>query len=532
MPTNPPNCPKCGAAVTATQKFCMKCGANLPAGAPTAPAAAQAQAAQPPQAAPPGAAGGRWRRRPGEVAARVELSDIPGWTSKPLIIEPGTKAILLGDGRIAEIVGPGTYDLARHKAFRRMSSVIIDGGDIPVAFTIPSLFTSDNMEVAVQLELVVQINQPEIFFTEFVKDAPIISRHDMANALMDEMANAARELVSGTTFANLQSDRDAKDTYDIKIGSHVRTSLERLGLEVVQVRSVEFIQPDVLAVRRQQSQNQVDKLKADTLEERAAVRERLMKAENLERVAGLRSQADLERIKREIDTKNAIDEVEWQKMLKIAMEGEEDRGLARRHMVAMLEEQRSHELTILQLRQEKDSQDLTLQLEGRQREFEREQSLLDAETNAKTADISLETLDKMKRQKLDREREARTIAREDELERKMADVEAQKRLIEIKKDLSPEQLMALAAENNPAAAAALGEKFKSENYERMLKEQKENADRVERISTQAMEKMGDVSAAASAGRMYRPGEMKSCPSCNAQNAIGAKFCSSCGYRFA
>jgi hypothetical protein len=475
MPTNPSNCRGCGSAVTSTQKFCTKCGEKLPAGTGSdlteSTRTAEKSRPQIDQR------GRKWDRQPDELGVRLDLWRIDGWFHKWLEVDAGTKAILLAEGRSAEVVGAGRYELKKFRGIDEMSAVLVDAADAVVSFTVPGLYAADGVEVAVACELVVEVADPTLFYAEFMKGRALVTRAHLADEYTAEVKDALAELVGKTPFGRLESTREAKDDYELGLTDHMRTSFMRIGVELLRIRSLEFIQPDMLEVRRQESENKVNAQRVGVLEERARVREALMSAENLERIASMRSQSELDQVRREIDAKQSIDSLEWQKMLAVAQENEQDRELARRHMTRMLEEERSHELEMLRLAKEKEATGAKLDIE---------------ETKATRGQ---DMLDDMKARGRARDREERAIAREDDLERQRAEVEREKELIELQKDMTPEQIMALKAEKSPEIAKALAERFRTES-----------------------------------SRGVAPGG-KECSECGKACPANAKFCTFCGASF-
>ena len=53
----------------------------------------------------------RWVADPDQFAARIQVEDLPGMLANQLIVEPGTRALIVNDGIYAGDVGAGTYTL-------------------------------------------------------------------------------------------------------------------------------------------------------------------------------------------------------------------------------------------------------------------------------------------------------------------------------------------------------------------------------------------------------------------------------------
>ena len=89
-------CPGCGAEVKASSHYCGKCGAPV-----------QAAEKSPVTVDPLN----RWERSSDEFARRIEAQDLRGLLQRGLIVEPGTRALIIQGGVLASVVGEGAYDL-------------------------------------------------------------------------------------------------------------------------------------------------------------------------------------------------------------------------------------------------------------------------------------------------------------------------------------------------------------------------------------------------------------------------------------
>ena len=224
----------------------------------------------------------------------------------------------------------------------------------------------------------------------------------------------------------------------------------------------------------------------------------------------------------------------------------------------------------LQLRLEKAKTEVEI------RELEREQDRLDHE-------LGLATLEKMKAIKLKEQREKmlldlemeqkrveiESLKKDKEQDREIAKVKAlsdvslealiatsgpeqaamlaELRKTEQLKDMTEEQILALAAEKSPEVAKAFQDKFKSMGggkveslYEKMLEEKDKAAVMMKEVFEKAMDTQRDVSVAAAssaggAGAARQEAEETKgkeaillCPNCRAEVPAGDKHCSNCG----
>ena len=165
MKENPKiKCPQCGKTNRPAARFCRHCGASLGGAAAASPPAPG------PAAPPPQIEHMRWRRRPGEIAARVEAADLPGRWTKELIVEEGTNAIILEDGRSIPLAGPGRYpmqsvaDRLRHWGQgRQMTAILVDSGELHLTFELPDLWSRDPLRLQGRCEVAVHLSAPAQF---------------------------------------------------------------------------------------------------------------------------------------------------------------------------------------------------------------------------------------------------------------------------------------------------------------------------------------------------------------------------------
>ncbi len=545
MPADASECPRCGNRIDPGQKFCTKCGRKLAVSGREEPLETKDGAKMAPEgASQAGARGRRWAREPDDLGVRIDLWQIDGWLKKPLEVDAGTKAILIGDGTIVDVVGPGRYELKRFGSFDRMSAVLVDAGDAALRVSVSGLFTSDGLEVAVRCELVVQIADPTLFYTDFMKGRVLVTREDLVDEYLAETTNALDGIVGAAKFDDLTASRTVKDDYELQLDAHMRESLRRIGVGIVQTRSMEFVQPEMQRIKEQRSDNKLTDVHADVLVERARVREKLLAADNLERIAEMRSEADLEKARREIDSTNALDELEWQKMLDVARADEEDRRLTQEHVRRLLEQEREQELKLAGARGEQVLVEINLAIDEARAESEIRIRAAEAEstrrieearaesalrTETAKAKMGVELLTEMQDAKAARKRREMETETENESMRRAAEAEAETKIIEAQKDLTPDQILAMSAGKSDEAAKTLQEKYKADNAERAIDAHKHSTDAVERIATNAME---SVANAASGRKPEEAAAGKVCKHCDKSNRDDSKFCTGCGKQLA
>lgn len=206
----------------------------------------QAQAALPTRPVDPATA--RWTRRLDEFAARIEVSDLRGFLSRGLVIEPGVCAIFLEEGR-AEFgqVGPGHYALDTlldrvpgMRGIRRTTAIILDAGEITLPFELTDLPTADGRHVTARAELCFRLADGMAFFVNYIKGQPQVLRNDLRDHLLPEVRDAAGEWVAPRPSGELSGNLVQKDALAAAVAEHLRETLIKLGLRFERVRALAF----------------------------------------------------------------------------------------------------------------------------------------------------------------------------------------------------------------------------------------------------------------------------------------------------
>ena len=307
---------------------------------------------------------------------------------------------------------------------------------------------------------------------------------------------------------------------------------------------------------------QREDLTADLLERRLNLRRTVLEADLANEWA--KSMHDLELTKRqhlaqlEANLKSAQSEAEIEKTKLEIQRGKVDLGMYAR--------ERKNAVDLAKVREEQK-----IQLEGEMQRLEMQQKAEDAAHRRE-----MERMDKLAQMGAEA-----LIAVTDDTER--AALLAQLKSTETMKDMTEEQILALAAKDSDAVAAALAEKYKGmssdkleQMYERMMQIQRESTDRdresakevretlerlaekamdsqtavaqaqlasekakgekVETVQQQAMDRVADV--AAEKARAAGPAtvtplqeQLVSCPGCKKRVPAGSKFCEHCGCEF-
>jgi len=587
-------CPKCGTGAPTGRIRCGSCGREIRASSNFCPFC-QAKTAV---ASPPQFTADRWARQPEDFAARIDVDDVRGWLIKPLVVEHGTRALLFQRGRFVGELPPGRYDmdglLQRVTNFLISSGasiVIMDAGDVGLWLENGGLWTADEMEVGTTMQLIVRVQDADALFQNLIKGRGRLLIDDVETALADEMQMVLAGIVRRFAADQLFPALDARYEIETLLREHLRTTLSRLGLELVQLRFIDFVGEAYEELRQQRAALKVDAAKVDLRAQRNLLNQRLRELLTQDRMGAFKSEKDLEDFVRqtehELGLKGVIRDDELQR-LKERFQFERDReGVLRRLEIQSIENDELREQAWKQLvaderqRDERHRRQLERDLESARTSEEKAKieariDQIEHEQAMREAHDGLELLQKSKDiEQAERDRESQRKLKEMEAFGKadaqallaILDGPAAERVLKLEKfraqkDLAPEQLLAIAAEVSPEAARALAAKYTAEGHlsaelirrlEQQLAEQRElaasYADRLERVMQTALQQMGQVATArAQSGEAQQtvvvpgglgppvvvnppaPGPARTCRHCGAKLESTGDFCPGCGQR--
>ena len=277
---------------------------------------------------------------------------------------------------------------------------------------------------------------------------------------------------------------DVRYETEAQIRDHARVTLQRLGLELINLRFVDFVGEDYEELRRQRKQMQVDPGQGDLHEQRLALVQRLRELDAQERMHDIKTEKDLENFIRqtehELGIKNVIRDDEMKRLKeRFAFEHERE-SVLRVLEIAAIRREDVREQAWKDLLAEERARD-----ERHKRQLERE--LLTARTDEEKAEIQMrirrldheqdvrearDGLDLLERRKdidqdeLDRESQRSMREADSATERRVKEVEAfskadaqaliaivdgpageqllQLEQFRLQKGMSPEQLLAVA----------------------------------------------------------------------------------------
>ncbi|MFA4860256.1 zinc-ribbon domain-containing protein [Methanoregula sp.] len=516
--------------------------------------------------------------------------------------------------------------------YEKTTIILVDDGDVPVDFSIGGLRTRENFDAGVKGKMVVKIDKPILFFDNLMKSRPHLEVIDLLSTIRNELLNVLQSKIKGYSFEDLYGNLELRKELQQDFEFNLTTTLSRLGLQLVHLPYFDYdetywqdiiqqrgtMSHDLLEKREkmreeaniklseyeQAVETKVRKTEVDRAEEMVDKERETLERKRFDEITKMirerltddkmnefKNAEDLEKYLYSIDT-NRVIRTNDMTGLKILFENNrQDKATARKLMLERMYQR--HQLDMqgevieegvkgrrvvddydLEKRGKVSGQDvkeaeagieLLRKMKAAKREDATGYQALELEKAQKAADIEAERL---------RARSAAT----DEAQISMAEGKAGEQLSEIArmkqaKALSEEQLMALSAKDSAAVAAALKEKYGSDQvkamYEQRMKDQEayvqrmqqmeeRTMDHMERVHTKSLEEMGQTastratagssggttvvapggfggapvivgSGAVPAQPVPAPGPKKIlCRKCNAELDPTERFCNTCG----
>lgn len=334
----------------------------------------------------------RWATTDADFAVRVELTDVPGFFSKSLKIDPGVRALFLEQGQSVGEAPPGEYTLQtlfdRLQFWSKKSTTVIltRAEEVPLDLDCTGLLTSEFLDVDAVVRLTVQIDDVALFLKNMLGPRPALSRDELRSAVLPVVRQALWETVGRLSVQDL-TGQQARSDLELCIRQALQTSLTRHGLRFGQVQTLSVAHTEYDAQRRRTGQlwlqrNDLEfqeaeaKLNADRLFAETQQREHLDEIEILAkqvqndrfeqelgvklRRIGIRkewrqavvaaefdkinSEEELRRFLQERDTARLIQEDEYAALTAALREKSEDRDAKRAFLLQKLEVEQTCEL--------------------------------------------------------------------------------------------------------------------------------------------------------------------------------------------
>jgi hypothetical protein len=393
----------------------------------------------------------------------------------------------------------------------------------------------------------------------------------LAGSLTDELRSALQTYVGSKSVQDLYSNTQIRQEVERQMQLELEPVLERIGLEMVQLRFVDFLCPAYDPIREKEAELYIDTRDADIDIDRLKLAQRLRKAATTDKMDLLKTEKDFEDFVRqtehELGLKDIIRDDEMDK-LKCSFAHQRDMDVV------------THEIEIEGIKsdaaREEAKKDFDAKIEAflKKKDAQRKAEAEDSDEDIRQARAAVDLREKTQQVELDRrekedELEARRLQERSKASAQalisILDGDAADRIMKLedlraKEKLTPDQIIAMTAATSPQVAQVLAEKYKAEaaiNEERFnqLREfvarqeetSKESADRLERVMNAALQQMGSTAttraqAPQSSQTVVTPGGMggapvvinpqgpaaeKTCPKCKKMVPSDSRFCPNC-----
>ena len=291
-------CGKCGAEVRTSSVYCWKCGCKLD------------------EMAKPMILEDRWARSGDDFAVRIDNQIVKGWLAKPLIVEHGTRALLFQNGRYKGELPEGRHDmggfLSRLNHFmveQNASVVLMDAGDVSLDLESTDLWTADQYEASASAQFILRVKDADAMFGNLFKGSNQVRLDDLRAELASEVKMTLLTVMNKYNAADLFTEGDLRNQIEGLLQETLTRTLGELGLEMVQLRSVQFSCPAFEKRRKDTADVRIREDEVDVSEQRAALNRRLREILTQDKMDSFKTEKDFENFVRQTEHELKIKDV-------------------------------------------------------------------------------------------------------------------------------------------------------------------------------------------------------------------------------
>ena len=588
------NCPKCNAVIADGHRFCTECGYKVVE--ESAPVVQQEPVAEPEPEVEENVISDMndvdnhimWNVQPGQVAKLISEKEFSQYSDAAgLIINDGARVLIRTNaddltmlssginkfpktdqtaaqdskGFVRNVFRAAGKDKTEEAAFsfETCSLLLVRDGDFPVLFGgqlsspdkfVPMTVPAQTLDVQVGVSAMLRISSMQMFAARYMLDRTSMTTEELVKLIQPKVEKVLREVLADVCV----NENCLTDVIKAEISGRLKgMTAELAGVGVSSVEEIRIGSEELDRFRALNSELYLTSRELEYLDRTNEFKNRLTAVQNAQQITEARSELALLRSLQEVNKDKLLAEDELEKFYTVlsrekrireaqneaqiaeALADIEKTGLIRnedlnalKDEIRMNEHRRGHSFRMMQKKDELELASLTREYEKRVRDedYEFEKRKKDDE------------FDRFK--ELQRVKEEKDAA---EHKRNMEALEAMQRAkmekYRLSRDLTPEQLLAIAANENlsPEAAAKLAESLGKGREVEAERARQEEINRINQARVDDMKELLRMSHGFSPqgqpqqtySQPQQAAAKKFCPQCGTQLSADARFCMTCGH---
>lgn len=324
----------------------------------------------------------RWSVDSTDFAARVTIPDLRGYfdnipllgalaNAKTLIIEPGTRALLVDQGVLVGEIPAGSYTfesfIERLQFWRskQVTAILARSEDVAVNIRVNGAPCLDNVCFDFQGRMMLQMHDVLPFLLNLMGAKDQMSLDTLVQLVGPLVIQAVRNTIGTLPFDAVRSTQFTSQLNE-SVREAVSVKLQRYGLKFIEFQAVKLTCDDdgqgerrgELWLKRreadlQRAANEIENeglaLKLEDTRAKLGVRDALRRAVGSDELNKLKSRDDFEAAINEIDKGRLLRKEERHNLIAAFEERKEDRANLRQHLLETIDLQREQELEELRI---------------------------------------------------------------------------------------------------------------------------------------------------------------------------------------
>jgi len=235
----------------------------------------------------------RWAVTDDQFAVSIRMQDVSAFFSRQLVIEPGTRAVIIDSGQSLGELSPGTYTVesfAERLKFwsrKQCTAILTREEDIVLELDTDDLgrvLTAEQLAINAEIRLTIQLTDGSLFLKNLMGPRDGYSISELGQMVVP-VAKQALWSAAGRMSITELTGPDVRDDLNANMEQALGVALSRYGLRFTSVQLAELYHQDYDENREETGRLwlQADTLKHREQEIEIASQERLIELKQVER---------------------------------------------------------------------------------------------------------------------------------------------------------------------------------------------------------------------------------------------------------